>query len=170
MKIKLKNYLIQMDSTNDIIKESNYILREIKQIRGKKNISKESIEIIEDLAEIHEIKDLRQKPKSNSILEQSNIPHKKTALEVRLEGNSNDINDEEEIEEPILENENINNIIEGIFAKIENNANFSEDEELLINFKNLNNDEKNEGIEGIKIKINNEEQENKFNDLLKILS
>ena len=170
MKIKLKNYLIQMDSTNDIIKESNYILREIKQIRGKKNISKENIEIIEDLAEIHEIKDLKQKPKSNSILEQSNIPNKKTALEVRLEGNSNDINDEEEIEEPILENENINNIIEGIFTKIENNANFSEDEELLINFKNLNNDEKNEVIEGIKIKINNEEQENKFNDLLKILS
>ena len=159
-----------MDSTNDIIKESNYILREIKQIRGKKNISKESIEIIDDLAEIHEIKDLRQKPKSNSILEQSNIPHKKTVLEVRLEGNSNDINDEEEIEEPILENENINNIIEGIFAKIENNDNFSEDEELLINFKNLNNDEKNEVIEGIKIKINNEEQENKFNNLLKTLS
>ena len=159
-----------MESTNDIIKESNYILREIKQIRGKKNISKENIEIIEYLAEIHEIKDLKQKPKSNSILEQSNIPNKKTALEVRLEGNSNDINDEEEIEEPILENENINNIIEGIFAKIENNANFSEDEELLINFKNLNNDEKNEVIEGIKIKINNEEQENKFNDLLKILS
>ena len=159
-----------MDSTNDIIKESNYILREIKQIRGKKNISKENIEIIEDLAEIHEIKDLKQKPKSNSILEQSNIPNKKTALEVRLEGNSNDINDEEEIEEPILENENINNIIEGIFTKIENNANFSEDEELLINFKNLNKKEKNEVIEGIKIKINNEEQENKFNDLLKILS
>ena len=158
-----------MDSTNDIIKESNYVLREIKQIRGKKNISKENIEIIEDLAEIHEIKDLRQKPKSNSILEQSNIPHKKTALEVRLEGNSNDINDEEEIEEPILENENINNIIEGIFAKIENNANFSEDEELLINFKNLNNDEKNEVIEGIKIKIENEEQEKRFNNLLKYL-
>ena len=159
-----------MDSTNDVIIESNYIFREIKQIRGKKDIPKESIEIIEDLAEIHEIKDFKQKTKSKQVLEQVNIQNKKIETEVRLEENSNIINNEEENEEPIVENENVNNIIEGIFAKIESNDNLIKEDELIIEFKNLNMDEQNEVIEGIKIKINDEEQEKKFNDLLKILS
>ena len=52
-----------MEETNDIIKENNYILREIKYIKGKKNILPENIEFLEDYAEIHEIKDIKSTPK-----------------------------------------------------------------------------------------------------------
>ena len=159
-----------MQETNDKIIENNYIFREIKNIKGKEQIIPENILILEDLAEIHEIKDFKQKTKSKQVLEQVNIQNKKIETEVRLEENSNIINNEEENEEPIVENENVNNIIEGIFAKIESNDNLNKEDELIIEFKNLNMDEQNEVIEGIKIKINDEEQEKKFNDLLKILS
>ena len=75
----------------------------------------------------------------------------------------------EEKEETILENENINNLIENIFAKIEGEDNLEGCNDLKIAFNSLKEDEKNEVIEGIKIKIDNEEQENKFNNLLKLL-
>ena len=157
-----------MEETNDIIKENNYILREIKYIKGKKNILPENIEFLEDYAEIHEIKDIKSTPK----LEQGIVSNQKFEFEVRLEENQNILNNEmtlEEKEETILENENINNLIENIFAKIEGEDNLEDCNDLKIAFNSLKEDEKNEVIEGIKIKIDNEEQENKFNNLLKLL-
>ena len=157
-----------MEETNDIIKENNYILREIKYIKGKKNILPENIEFLEDYAEIHEIKDIKSTPK----LEQGIVSNQKFEFEVRLEDNQNGLNNEmtlEEKEETILENENINNLIENIFAKIEGEDNLEDCNDLKIAFNSLKEDEKNEVIEGIKIKIDNEEQENKFNNLLKLL-
>ena len=157
-----------MEETNDIIKENNYILREIKYIKGKKNILPENIEFLEDYAEIHEIKDIKPTPK----LEQGIVSNQKFEFEVRLEENQNSLNNEmtlEEKEETILENENINNLIENIFAKIEGEDNLEDCNDLKIAFNSLKEDEKNEVIEGIKIKIDNEEQENKFNNLLKLL-
>ena len=69
-----------MKSTQDLINENNYILREIKEIKGKQNIIQENIEILEDLTEIHEIKDNRKK--------QINFPKlkKDIEIEIRLEG------------------------------------------------------------------------------------
>ena len=69
-----------MKSTQDLINENNYILREIKEIKGKQNIIQENIEILEDLTEIHEIKDIRKK--------QINFPKlkKDIEIEIRLEG------------------------------------------------------------------------------------
>ena len=157
-----------MEETNDIIKENNYILREIKYIKDKKNILPENIEFLEDYAEIHEIKDIKSTPK----LEQGIVSNQKFEFEVRLEENQNSLNNEmtlEEKEETILENENINNLIENIFAKIEGEDNLEDCNDLKIAFNSLKEDEKNEVIEGIKIKIDNEEQENKFNNLLKLL-
>ena len=157
-----------MEETNDIIKENNYILREIKYIKDKKNILPENIEFLEDYAEIHEIKDIKSTPK----LEQGIVSNQKFEFEVRLEDNQNGLNNEmtlEEKEETILENENINNLIENIFAKIEGEDNLEGCNDLKIAFNSLKEDEKNEVIEGIKIKIDNEEQENKFNNLLKLL-
>ena len=157
-----------MEETNDIIKENNYILREIKYIKGKKNILPENIEFLEDYAEIHKIKDIKSTPK----LEQGIVSNQKFEFEVRLEENQNSLNNEmtlEEKEETILENENINNLIENIFAKIEGEDNLEGCNDLKIAFNSLKEDEKNEVIEGIKIKIDNEEQENKFNNLLKLL-
>ena len=157
-----------MEETNDIIKENNYILREIKYIKGKKNILPENIEFLEDYAEIHEIKDIKSTPK----IEQGIVSNQKFGFEVRLEENQNSLNNEmtlEEKEETILENENINNLIENIFAKIEGEDNLEDCNDLKIAFNSLKEDEKNEVIEGIKIKIDNEEQENKFNNLLKLL-
>ena len=157
-----------MEETNDMIKENNYILREIKYIKGKKNILPENIEFLEDYAEIHEIKDIKSTPK----LEQGIVSNQKFEFEVRLEENQNSLNNEmtlEEKEETILENENINNLIENIFTKIEGEDNLEDCNDLKIAFNSLKEDEKNEVIEGIKIKIDNEEQENKFNNLLKLL-
>ena len=157
-----------MEETNDIIKENNYILREIKYIKGKKNILPENNEFLEDYAEIYEIKDIKSTPK----IEQGIVLNQKFEFEVRLEENQNSLNNEmtlEEKEETILENENINNLIENIFAKIEGEDNLEDCNDLKIAFNSLKEDEKNEVIEGIKIKIDNEEQENKFNNLLKLL-
>ena len=140
----------------------------IKHIKGKESILPENIEIIEDYTEIHEIKDI----KNTSKVEQGIIPNPNIELEVKLEGNQNCLNGEinvEEKEETILKNENINNLIETIFAKIEGEDNLEDFSDLKAAFNTLNDDEKNEVLEGIKIKIDNEEQENKFNNLLKLL-
>ena len=140
----------------------------IKHIKGKESILPENIEIIEDYTEIHEIKDI----KNASNVEQGIIPNPNIELEVKLEGNQNCLNGEinvEEKEETILKNENINNLIETIFAKIEGEDNLEDFSDLKAAFNTLNDDEKNEVLEGIKIKIDNEEQENKFNNLLKLL-
>ena len=115
-----------------------------------------------------EQKDIKSTPK----LEQGIVSNQKFEFEVRLEDNQNGLNNEmilEEKEETILENENINNLIENIFAKIEGEDNLEDCNDLKIAFNSLKEDEKNEVIEGIKIKIDNQEQENKFNNLLKLL-
>ena len=157
-----------MQETNDKIIENNYIFREIKEIKGKEQIIPENILILEDLAEIHEIKDLR--PKTN--VQQETISNKKIVSEVKLEGNINKPKNElniEDQEEPILENENVSNLIEYIFEIIESGKNLNDCNKLKNSFNALEENEKNEVVEGVRIKIDNEEQENKFNELLKLL-
>ena len=157
-----------MQETNDKIIENNYIFREIKEIKGKEQIILENILILEDLAEIHEIKDLR--PKTN--VQQETISNKKIVSEVKLEGNINKPKNElniEDQEEPILENENVSNLIEYIFEIIESGKNLNDCNKLKNSFNALEENEKNEVVEGVRIKIDNEEQENKFNELLKLL-
>ena len=164
-----------MDSSKDIKRENNYILREIKQI-GKRKINPENMQILENLADIHEIKDLKFKPN----LQQMNIkkPNFKINLEVKLEGESavekneqGDLNDEMNYgnEEVIIESEDNNNLIENIFDKL-NNKNINDYNDIKQIINSLTEENKKEVIEGIKIKIDNEEQENRFNDLLRILN
>ena len=160
-----------MDSTKDIKREHNYIFRVIKQI-GKRKINPENIQILENLADVHEIKDIKFKPN----LQQINIkkPNFKINLEVKLEGESSvqeDLNGEMNYgnEEVIIESEDINNIIENIFDKL-NNKNINDYSDIKQIINSLTEENKKEVIEGLKIKIDNEEQENKFNDLLRILN
>ena len=164
-----------MDSTKDIKREHNYIFRVIKQI-GKRKINPENIQILENLADVHEIKDIKFKPN----LQQINIkkPNFKINLEVKLEGESSvEKNEQEDLnadmnygnEEVIIESEDINNIIENIFDKL-NNKNINDYSDIKQIINSLTEENKKEVIEGLKIKIDNEEQENKFNDLLRILN
>ena len=164
-----------MDSTKDIKREHNYIFRVIKQI-GKRKINPENIQILENLADVHEIKDIKFKPN----LQQINIkkPIFKINLEVKLEGESSvEKNEQEDLnvemnygnEEVIIESEDINNIIENIFDKL-NNKNINDYSDIKQIINSLTEENKKEVIEGLKIKIDNEEQENKFNDLLRILN
>ena len=164
-----------MDSTKDIKREHNYIFRVIKQI-GKRKINPENIQILENLADVHEIKDIKFKPN----LQQINIkkPNFKINLEVKLEGESSvEKNEQEDLnvemnygnEEVIIESEDINNIIENIFDKL-NNKNINDYNDIKQIINSLTEENKKEVIEGLKIKIDNEEQENKFNDLLRILN
>ena len=164
-----------MDSTKDIKREHNYIFRVIKQI-GKRKINPENIQILENLADVHEIKDIKFKPN----LQQINIkkPNFKINLEVKLEGESSvEKNEQEDLnvemnygnEEVIIESEDINNIIENIFDKL-NNKNINDYSDIKQIINSLTEENKKEVIEGLKIKIDNEEQENKFNNLLRILN
>ena len=164
-----------MDSTKDIKREHNYIFRVIKQI-GKRKINPENIQILENLADVHEIKDIKFKPN----LQQINIkkPNFKINLEVKLEGESSvEKNEQEDLngemnygnEEVIIESEDINNIIENLFDKL-NNKNINDYNDIKQIINSLTEENKKEVIEGLKIKIDNEEQENKFNDLLRILN
>ena len=165
-----------MESSEDLIKENNYIFREIKQI-GARKIIPEQIQILDNMAYIHEIKDI----KNNQNLQQINIvnPNFKINLEIKLEGktalkeNENEdlINNDMNFgnEEVIIESEDNNNLIENIFAKLNNNdTNDYNNIKQMVN--SLTEENKKEVIEGIKIKIENEEQENRFNNLLKELS
>ena len=165
-----------MDSSKDIIRENNYIFREIKQI-GTRKIIPENIQLIENLAYIHEIKDI----KLNQNLQQINIanPNIKLDLEIKLEGeyvpkiNNEEISDNEinqGDEEVILESEENNNMIENIFEKLNNDENINDCTDIKEMLNSLKEEDKKEIIEGIKIKIENEEQENRFNALLKILN
>ena len=72
-----------------------------------------------------------------------------------------------EEEEDIIETEHINNLIENIFGQLGNDEILNNCNSIKISFQELNENEKDEVIEGIKIKIENEEQENRFNALLK---
>ena len=165
-----------MESSEDLIRENNYIFRETKQI-GARKIIPEQIQILDNMAYIHEIKDI----KNNQNLQQINIvnPNFKINLEIKLEGKTalkenenedlinNDMNFENE--EVIIESEDNNNLIENIFAKLNNNdTNDYNNIKQMVN--SLTEENKKEVIEGIKIKIENEEQENRFNNLLKELS
>ena len=165
-----------MESSEDLIRENNYIFRETKQI-GARKIIPEQIQILDNMAYIHEIKDI----KNNQNLQKINIvnPNFKINLEIKLEGktalkeNENEdlINNDMNFgnEEVIIESEDNNNLIENIFAKLNNNdTNDYNNIKQMIN--SLTEENKKEVIEGIKIKIENEEQENRFNNLLKELS
>ena len=165
-----------MESSEDLIRENNYIFREIKQI-GTRKIIPEQIQILENLAYTHEIKDI----KNNHNLQQINIvnPNFKINLEVKLEGDTAlKENEEEDLintdmnngnEEVIIESEDNNKLIESIFFKLNNNNNINDYNDIKQMINSLEGENKNEVIEGIKIKIENEEQENLFNNLLKEL-
>ena len=75
----------------------------------------------------------------------------------------------EEEQEDIIEAEHINNLIENIFGQLGNDDILNNYNSIKISFQELNGNEKDEVIEGIKIKIENEEQENRFNNLIKLL-
>ena len=164
-----------MESSEDLIRENNYIFREIKQI-GTRKIIPEQIQILENLAYTHEIKDI----KNNRGLQQINIvnPNFKINLEVKLEGDTAlKENEEEDLiksdmnngnEEVIIESEDNNKLIESIFFKLNNN-NINDYNDIKQMINSLEEENKNEVIEGIKIKIENVEQENLFNNLLKEL-
>ena len=166
-----------MESSEDLIRENNYIFRETKQI-GARKIIPEQIQILDNMAYIHEIKDI----KNNQNLQQINIvnPNFKINLEIKLEGKTalkenenedlinNDMNFENE--EVIIESEDNNNLIENIFAKLNNNDDTNDYNNIKQMINSLTEENKKEVIEGIKIKIENEEQENRFNNLLKELS
>ena len=68
-----------------------------------------------------------------------------------------------------LESDNINNLMEAIFDLLKSDDILKDFDNLKITFKALEENDKNEIIEGIKIKIENEEQEKRFNNLLKYL-
>ena len=74
-----------------------------------------------------------------------------------------------EEEEDIIETEHINNLIENIFGQLGNDEINNNYNSIKISFQELSENEKDEVIEGIKIKIENEEQENRFNNLIKLL-
>ena len=74
-----------------------------------------------------------------------------------------------EEEEDIIETEHINNLIENIFGQLGNDEILNNCNSIKISFQELSENEKDEVIEGIKIKIENEEQENRFNNLIKLL-
>ena len=166
-----------MESSEDLIRENNYIFRETKQI-GARKIIPEQIQILDNMAYIHEIKDI----KNNQNLQQINIvnPNFKINLEIKLEGKTalkenetedlinNDMNFGNE--EVIIESEDNNNLIENIFAKLNNNDDTNDYNNIKQMINSLTEENKKEVIEGIKIKIENEEQENRFNNLLKELS
>ena len=164
-----------MDSTKDIVIENNYILREIKYIRDNKKVIPENIEILEDLAVIHEIKDIKSKPNPQQVI----VSHPKSEVDIKLEGekinrkneekfdNGNNLSNEEK--KIVFENEKINYSIEYIFNKLKNNEITNSCEDLKNILNEFEENDKIEVIEGIKIKIENEEQEKKFNDLLKLL-
>ena len=68
-----------------------------------------------------------------------------------------------------LNDEDISNLIESIFQQLKNDDIFN-NINLKTTFKVLKEENKNEIIEGIRIKIENNEQENRFNKLLDILN
>ena len=209
-----------MKASQDIINEKNYVLHEIKEIRGKHNILPENIEIIEDLAKIHEIKVIKNVQKIPQIIKRNNI----NVIDIKLEGepaefikeennceqnlaneklcpegqnnevlcneckkeceneNININNGEgqvqfgfvdapflEENKEEVMVNEELTDLIETIFARLSTDDVLNDAHHLKFTFNVLNENDKNEVIEGIRIKIDNEEQENRFNDLLKLL-
>lgn len=81
----------------------------------------------------------------------------------------NDLKFNENNEEENLYEEKISNLIEKIFEQLKREENLNNNSNLKISFKELNENEKNEIIEGVKIKIENKEQEERLNNLLEIL-
>ena len=69
-----------------------------------------------------------------------------------------------------LESDNINNLMEAIFESLKSDDILKDFDNLRITFKTMEENDKNEIIEGIKIKIENEEQQKRFNNLLKYLN
>ena len=108
-----------MDSTKDKIIENNYIFREIIYIKEKS--IPENIEILQDIAVIHEIKDIKSKSKPN--LQKVIVSEPKSEVDIKLEGEKANRTIEENIEEKeiVFENDQINNLIECIFNKLNSN-------------------------------------------------
>ena len=176
----------------------NYTFHEIKEIRGKKNAIPENLEIIEDLIEIHEIKELRNnstnEPNKENLAQNNNCNNsdgKNQILcdhcqqqmnenEIENENIENDDDENKDDEFNILcddckgeffennEEEKIYDLIDVIFGKL-NDDNILNDNELKKTYNELNEEKKNEIIEGIKIKIENKEQEERFNNFLNSL-
>ena len=69
-----------------------------------------------------------------------------------------------------LESDNINNLMEAIFELLKSDDILKDFDNLRITFKTMEENDKNEIIEGIKIKIENEDQQKRFNNLLKYLN
>ena len=63
----------------------------------------------------------------------------------------------------------MNNLIDAIFEFLKTDENPKDFDNILFSFQALKENEKNEIIEGIKIKIDDEDQEKRFNNLLKYL-
>ena len=114
--------------------------------------------------------------------------NKKMTIEVLCDGCENekiqDLNKEKEenlefgiVDAPFLEinKENVsspdemNNLMDAIFELLKADENPKDFDNLLLIFKALKENEKDEIIEGIKIKIDNEVQKKRFNNLLKYL-
>ena len=68
-----------MNTTKDIINENNYIVREIKEIKGMN----ENFEIEDNLTIIHEIKDFKPKQIEDKIIP---LQNNNAEVEIRLEG------------------------------------------------------------------------------------
>ncbi len=199
--------------------QNNYTFHEIKQIRGKKKPIPENFEIIEDLTEIHEIKEtsnynnygynqnygyqrnIQGYSYNNTYQGDPNIIRcENCQREMNINDNcecphdrNNVSNNDDQtqlkygyVNAPFLcddnldnndndgelivkkEEEQIYNLIDKIFEKL-NNDNILNDNNLKKTFRELKENDKNEIIEGIKIKIENNEQENRFNNFLNSL-
>ena len=182
-----------MKVSEDIITKNNYILHVTKEIKEKQTILPlENFEIIENLADTREIKDFKAGQKIPKIIETNNYETQNEKENLMINEKNNEIcneynegedhvhfgyvdapflegKEEKEEVEAIMGNENISNLIDTIFEKLKNDNVFNDAENLKIKFCALEENDKNEVIEGIKIKIDNEEQENRFNNLLKLL-
>ena len=180
-----------MKVSEDIITKNNYILHVTKEIKDKQTIPLENFEIIEKLADTREIKDFKADQKIPKIIETNNYETQNEKVNLMINEKNNEIcneynegdhvhfgyvdapflegKEEKEEVEAIMGNENISNLIDTIFEKLKNDNVFNDAENLKIKFCALEENDKNEVIEGIKIKIDNEEQENRFNNLLKLL-
>ena len=210
----------------------HFYFHEIKDIKGKKKLTPEDSEIIEDIVQVHEIKEIRNINQPNQILRYPRNCQIKLEGEPASRGNSYNINYQqyndyqnsecyneqfnpcneyveyqpqneiisEEVElnngednvnigyvdAPFLAEENeeeennldenceekdnkIENLIESIFEQL-NSDEILNNNDLKNSFESLDEDEKNEIIEGIKIKIENNEQQNRFDQFLNSLS
>lgn len=215
-------------STNN---SKHFYFHEIKNIKGKKKLEPEDSEIIEDIVQVHEIKEIRNinQPKQvfrnprNFQIKFEGAPASGNSYNLNYQQYENYQNNEfyneqynpcneyveyqqqneiisEEaglnngqdninigyVDAPFLAEENeeeenncdenceekdnkIENLIESIFEQL-NSDEILSNNDLKNTLESLDEDEKNEVIEGIKIKIENNEQQSRFDQFLNSLS